>query len=110
MRLGVANPYHSRVWAGLCKVPLILQRCHPNESHIFLLLFTLLVPLPALTKSRHRRRVNVEKPCGVSGQFWCPLTPALEVVAQVARALVAAEAQELVHRDLKPANLMLARA
>ena len=36
-----------------------------------------------------------------------PVTPALEVVAQVARALVAAEAQELVHRDLKPANLML---
>jgi serine/threonine protein kinase/Flp pilus assembly protein TadD len=36
-----------------------------------------------------------------------PVAPALEVVAQVARALVAAEAQELVHRDLKPANLML---
>jgi len=32
---------------------------------------------------------------------------ALEVIAQVARALVAAEAQGLVHRDLKPANLML---
>jgi hypothetical protein len=29
------------------------------------------------------------------------------VIAQVARALVAAEAQGLVHRDLKPANLML---
>src|SRR6202140_3908394 len=38
-----------------------------------------------------------------------PVTPALEVVAQVARALVAAEAQELVHRDLKPANLMLVK-
>ena len=38
-----------------------------------------------------------------------PLPPALalEVIAQVARALVAAEAQGLVHRDLKPANLML---
>jgi tetratricopeptide (TPR) repeat protein len=33
---------------------------------------------------------------------------ALEVVAQVARALAVAEAQGLVHRDLKPANLMLA--
>lgn len=32
---------------------------------------------------------------------------ALEVAAQVARALGAAEAQGLVHRDLKPANLML---
>src|ERR1700686_4403612 len=32
---------------------------------------------------------------------------ALEVIAQVARALVAAEAHGLVHRDLKPANLML---
>jgi serine/threonine protein kinase len=38
-----------------------------------------------------------------------PLPPllALEVIAQVARALVAAEALGLVHRDLKPANLML---
>jgi serine/threonine protein kinase len=38
-----------------------------------------------------------------------PLTTtlALEVVAQVARALIAAEAHGLVHRDLKPANLML---
>src|SRR6202795_1670092 len=36
-----------------------------------------------------------------------PVASALEVVAQVARALVAAEAQELVHRDLQPANLML---
>jgi serine/threonine protein kinase len=36
-----------------------------------------------------------------------PVASALEVVAQVAKALVAAEAQELVHRDLKPANLML---
>ena len=32
---------------------------------------------------------------------------ALEVIAQVAKALVAAEAHGLVHRDLKPANLML---
>jgi serine/threonine protein kinase len=32
---------------------------------------------------------------------------ALEVVAQVARAMAAAEIQGLVHRDLKPANLML---
>ena len=36
-----------------------------------------------------------------------PVTEALEVVAQVASALVAAEKQGLVHRDLKPANLML---
>ena len=38
-----------------------------------------------------------------------PLSPALaiEVIAQVARALVAAEVHGLVHRDLKPANLML---
>jgi serine/threonine protein kinase len=36
-----------------------------------------------------------------------PAALALEVIAQVARALVAAEALGLVHRDLKPANLML---
>jgi eukaryotic-like serine/threonine-protein kinase len=36
-----------------------------------------------------------------------PIALALEVIAQVAKALVAAEAQGLVHRDLKPANLML---
>jgi predicted ATPase len=38
-----------------------------------------------------------------------PLPPALalEVIAQVARALVAVEAHGLVHRDLKPTNLML---
>ena len=38
-----------------------------------------------------------------------PLTPvtALEVIAQVAKALIAAEAYGIVHRDLKPANLML---
>src|SRR5215471_388349 len=36
-----------------------------------------------------------------------PTALALEVVAQVVRALVAAEAHGLVHRDLKPANLML---
>ena len=32
---------------------------------------------------------------------------ALEVAAQVARALIAAEAHGLVHRDLKPSNLMI---
>ena len=36
-----------------------------------------------------------------------PATDALEVIAQVATALEAAEKQGLVHRDLKPANLML---
>jgi serine/threonine protein kinase len=36
-----------------------------------------------------------------------PASLALEVVAQVARALAATEAQGLVHRDLKPSNLML---
>jgi tetratricopeptide (TPR) repeat protein len=38
-----------------------------------------------------------------------PLPPvlALEVITQVARALVAIEGHGLVHRDLKPANLML---
>ncbi len=38
-----------------------------------------------------------------------PLPPALalEIAAQVARSLVAAEKQGLVHRDLKPANIML---
>jgi hypothetical protein len=38
-----------------------------------------------------------------------PAPEALEIVAQVARALAAAEANGLVHRDLKPSNLMLAR-
>jgi serine/threonine protein kinase/Flp pilus assembly protein TadD len=38
-----------------------------------------------------------------------PMSPALalEVVAQVARVLIAADALGLVHRDLKPANVML---
>jgi predicted ATPase len=36
-----------------------------------------------------------------------PASFALEVLAQLARAMAAAEAQGLVHRDLKPANVML---
>jgi serine/threonine protein kinase len=36
-----------------------------------------------------------------------PVAEALEVIVQVASALIAAEKQGLVHRDLKPANLML---
>src|SRR5260221_9197556 len=36
-----------------------------------------------------------------------PPALALEMIAQVAKALVAAETHGLVHRDLKPANLML---
>ena len=38
-----------------------------------------------------------------------PVSVALEITFQVARALAAADAQGLVHRDLKPSNLMLAR-
>jgi serine/threonine protein kinase len=40
-----------------------------------------------------------------------PLTPlvALQITAQVARALNAAQPHGLVHRDIKPANLMLVR-
>jgi serine/threonine protein kinase/Tfp pilus assembly protein PilF len=36
-----------------------------------------------------------------------PLTLALEVIEQAARALAAAEACGLVHRDIKPSNIML---
>ena len=36
-----------------------------------------------------------------------PTDVALDVVAQVARALLAAERHNLVHRDLKPSNLMI---
>ena len=36
-----------------------------------------------------------------------PVSDALEIIAQVAGALEAAEKEGLVHRDLKPANLML---
>src|SRR6202046_1673873 len=36
-----------------------------------------------------------------------PTSLALEVISQVAKALVAIEMHGLVHRDLKPANLML---
>ena len=37
-----------------------------------------------------------------------PLTLALEVVLQAARALAAAEACGVIHRDIKPSNLMIA--
>ena len=36
-----------------------------------------------------------------------PAAPALKIVIQVARALMAAESHKLVHRDLKPSNLMV---
>lgn len=36
-----------------------------------------------------------------------PLAPALDVIEQAARALVAAEACGVVHRDIKPSNVML---
>ncbi len=38
-----------------------------------------------------------------------PVGLALEIIAQVTRALIAASQQGLVHRDLKPANLMLVK-
>ena len=37
-----------------------------------------------------------------------PVAAALDIAIQVARALVAAAAHDLIHRDLKPANIMLA--
>ncbi len=42
------------------------------------------------------------------GPFAAALT--LEIAAQIARALAAAEARGSVHRDLKPSNLMLTAA
>jgi serine/threonine protein kinase/Tfp pilus assembly protein PilF len=36
-----------------------------------------------------------------------PLAPALQVIEQAARALVAAEACGVVHRDIKPSNIMV---
>ena len=38
-----------------------------------------------------------------------PVDEALEIVAQVTRALAAAEVEGIVHRDLKPANLILVK-
>ena len=39
-----------------------------------------------------------------------PVEAALEMAAQISRALVAAAANNLIHRDLKPGNIMLTRS
>ncbi len=44
--------------------------------------------------------------CLVQREGPLPVKVALDLVAQVARALLAAEAHGLIHRDLKPSNLM----